>query len=551
MNVKRLVLIFVLLPGIVWAGDFTTVPWEEFKSLYQNSIERRVMEKMKQDVPPSISCIEEAVYHVRINRKDAEVTVALSGRRISGKPEKLKLFKKDIIIDEIKQVVGGFLLQDADHNVVFLPEDNDPARDFQIRMTFSVPVREDSKSRNITFSIPGALKNAASLKLPQDITLVGYPGIKKSDGMYHFPSSPSIAIRFTSKKEISSVSVTEIDVFSDIRIQGRQAIVTTSFLPVQPLPPSLILKVPEDAKYVSSSLKNSWIKKLAKNKYQLSLPADIKERFTLQFAHDETDEKGLFSFFLPMIENNNGQQGGFIVRQPDDAEITLTGRHLVTDIPVRVLNAGLFNVAGTRRSFTKIAAGENFSLRLSRLQTVSTPPIVLDVTSFFTAFDDNGSVLSVLIMDIPPEAGDRLSLRAIPETDIWYVKVNGSKTKVYDNPQTENSGPDDRKWIIPLAGGKTSHVELAYIRQSEKPGLRGKLDVSLPETGLPSQHVRVGIALPERIQLLSIEGPVSPAGESAWEAPDEFVGTPYYFRRSFDRGEGMKIKVSYKEPVSG
>ncbi len=546
---KMLFFILLMIPGTLWAGDSITVPWEEFKTLYQESIERNILKNVKKEESPAVYSLEEAVYKIRINKKDAEVDLMLSGRKISGKPEKIPIFKKDVIIDEIKQVTGGFLLQDKDNHIVFLPEDSDEKRDFQIHLTFSIPAHEDSKSCIVSFSTPKVLKNSLLLQLSPDTSLVEHPGIRKPDGMYHFSAGPAVTIRFSDKKEFSAASVTEIDIFSRIKVQARQAIVTTSFLPIQPLPSTLVLEVSEDATYISSSLKSSWIKKLGKNRYQLSLPSGLEDIFSMKFAHDELETKGTFSFSLPVIKKNNGKQGCFTLEQPDDGQVILNSNKLVSGIPVSGLNTRMIDVAGIDRSFMKIPPMENLNLRLKRFQAVSTPPIVLDSISFFTAFEDNGSVLSVLIMDIPPEAGARLSLNALSDTDIWYLKVNGKKSKVYGNQNDKGVGSLNNKWIIPLAKGKTSHVELAYFRQGEKPGLYGRLETALPEIGLPSRSVRVGVALPERIQLLSLEGPVSPIQECTWETPEEFIGKPYYFFRSFYKGEEMKIAVSYKEPV--
>jgi hypothetical protein len=144
-------------------------------------------------------------------------------------------------------------------------------------------------------------------------------------------------------------------------------------------------------------------------------------------------------------------------------------------------------------------------------------------------------------MDVPATAGARLALHAIPGVEIWSLKVNGKSRQVYsDNAET---------WIIPLAGSESSRVELALLGKSEKLGLHGRLETTIPETGIPAKHLHVGIALPARVQLLSVEGPVSPAPSSKLRVPSEFIGTPYFFSRAFYKGEGMTLAVSYKEPV--
>ncbi|MBE7558582.1 hypothetical protein HS125_06430 [bacterium] len=103
--------------------------------------------------------------------------------------------------------------------------------------------------------------------------------------------------------------------------------------------------------------------------------------------------------------------------------------------------------------------------------------------------------------------------------------------------------------MIPLDADELSHVELALLAQGDRLGLHGRLETILPETGLAARRLCVGIALPERVQLLSLEGPVSPAPGATWKLPPDFIGKPYLFSRAFHKGEGMKLAVSYKEPV--
>ncbi len=145
-------------------------------------------------------------------------------------------------------------------------------------------------------------------------------------------------------------------------------------------------------------------------------------------------------------------------------------------------------------------------------------------------------------MDVPPDVGARMELKAVPDSEIWSLMVNGARRRVY--------GGEQDTWIIPLASGQVSHVELAFLRKGPKLGLQGRLEALVPESGLPSQDVRVGVALPARVELLSMEGPVSAASGEAWKLPTEFVGKPYFFTRSFYNGEGMRLAISYKEPVN-
>jgi hypothetical protein len=123
------------------------------------------------------------------------------------------------------------------------------------------------------------------------------------------------------------------------------------------------------------------------------------------------------------------------------------------------------------------------------------------------------------------------------------LKVNGKKMAVY------TSGANDPFWIIPLAKGKTSKIELAMLRKSKKLGLRGRLEAVLPKMELPSRKALIAIGLPPRVELLSFEGDIAPDTDCQTKHPEDFIGTPYYFSKSFYKGEGISVAVSYKEPV--
>lgn len=204
---------------------------------------------------------------------------------------------------------------------------------------------------------------------------------------------------------------------------------------------------------------------------------------------------------------------------------------------------GVYRFAAARsldvRFGRKVAASTN-TVDVSGLAIVDASPVVLDTQDFFISVDENGSMLAVIVMDVPAAAGPHLKIHAVPDMTIWSLTVNDRPRNVYRQAAD---------WIIPVAEDGVSRVRLALLRKADKLGLQGSLEAHLPATGLPSRTLRVGIALPPRVQLLSLEGPVSPATDGDWQAPADFVGKPYYFTRSFHEGEGMKLTVAYKEPV--
>ena len=161
----------------------------------------------------------------------------------------------------------------------------------------------------------------------------------------------------------------------------------------------------------------------------------------------------------------------------------------------------------------KALSGAPIQIAYKPFRTVSSPTPILASQELFVSFAENGAVMSVLRMRVPPEIGSRLRLNVIENTEIWSLTVNDVKQSVYTD--------DQNGWIIPLVGGQSSLVELALLHHGEKLGLHGVLEAVMPETGLASRELILGIALPERVNLLSLEGAVAPAGMTmTWDAED-------------------------------
>jgi hypothetical protein len=538
------VLVVLLSPQVLVAGASVSVPWEEFKMLYGESIERKAMAsvaKPERRHDPQVHSIEEAVYSLDIGENRVRGEVVVSGRILSGSPEPIQLFGRDIVVSRTARVSGGSLLvgQGHDGGISFLPDGK--KREFQVVLSFLALPREDSKFRSVSFSIPAALKNTLSVTLSDALSLLENPGIADADGRFHFSATKSLSVRFRDKKSVQASSLVEIDTFSRIRLQGRRAMLATVLASTRPWPKAFALHAGKGSHFVSSSLHSSWLTALPDGAYEIRIPPDSPGPFEIQIAVDELTGEGAYAFRLPTITGNNGREGDFVLEEPDDGRISLRGDGLVRDLPAARLGAAFGRAVGGNRSYMHMPEGQTVALAMERFRSIATPNIVLDTQRYFIAFEENGNVLSVLAMDIPAEVGRRLELKAVPDTEIWSLTVNGKRRKVYAN--------DSGMWIIPLEVGKISHIELALLRKGDALGLHGRLEALLPATGLPSRTVEVGLALPERVQLLSLEGPLSPAARISVGVPAEFVGRPHFFARSFYKGQGMTFAVAYKEPV--
>lgn len=481
--------------------------------------------------------IEEACYRVVITRERAAIDVKMSGRTVKGRIHPIALFGADTVIARVEDVDGGMLVQGSGSRtgIFFLP---DGSRTFDVEVSLLAKTQEDSTSRFVALAIPTALQNRITVALPPEMRLTEDPGIADGKGAFHFPPGEHLAIRFNDREALSPKALVEIDMLSRIRVHGKRVVMATYLLPIRPILEPLVLHAPDGATFVESSLKASWIKGTKKNQYELRLPPEAKGLFSMEFALEERGDT--FSLLLPRISGNNGMEGVFAVEEPDDGQLGVSGNGLVRQFPVARLAPDLLKRAGKQTTLMRIPADEKIALNVRRFEAVGSPPFVLAEQYFLSSFEENGNIMSVFMADLPPQAGQRARLTAVPDAEVWSLTVNRRKSKVYI---------DGDEWIIPLVEGETSHVELAFLRRGPKLGLQGRLEALIPATGLPSRVIRVGLALPERVDLLSIEGPVSPDRGRDWKMPEQMAGRPHFFSRAFYKGDGMKLVVSYKEPV--
>jgi hypothetical protein len=221
--------------------------------------------------------------------------------------------------------------------------------------------------------------------------------------------------------------------------------------------------------------------------------------------------------------------------------------HRVLSHPGIADEDGTFHFAAVHAAEVRFAAGDAVPaaprVDAAKLSTVATPRVVLDALQFFTAFEEGGGALSVLRMELPPEAGRWLRIRRVAGAEIWSLRVNGRKEALY--------ALDDEHWVVALPGDAPASVELAFLRRGGKLGLRGRLEVALPATGMPARNVIVGVALPERVELMAVEGHLAPApgaGPAVRAVPAEFIGRRHFFRRAFYSGDGLQAAFYFREP---
>lgn len=536
MRTVLILSLFLASPG-TWAGDGSvTVPWIEFKSLYTEQIRQSLAPEDGTEKEEPVYSIDAAQYHLSLQDDTVQGLVALEGRVLKGEPEPVRAFGTDVAVTAIDLAEGATLVGDGEgYRLYFETEDR-----FRLTLRIAAPVREEHRSRLVSFHIPPAIRNAVDLELPADWRLLESPGMRQADGRYVFAPQERLSFRLAEVPEGLAEAPPVVDTFSEIALKGGRYLVTTWLGPVGGGAPHFVLRLPADARLVDTSLTAGWLQESAPGAFTVALPSDWDEVFQVRFELPAR-EAGV-RMRLPFVEGNVGREGEFRVQQPEDGRITLAGAGYRRGLSLRHLPARLRQRLDEAGSYLRTPNSGELELMLTRFDAVETPQIVLDAVHFYTSFTDNGRALSTLCVALPPQAGDKLTLEAVPGAEIWSLRVNGEARQLYSQA--------GRDWVIPLDGHKTSKVELSYLAKGVPLGLEGRLEVVIPATGLAAHRLHATIGLAERVELVAMEGDLVPADQEGLPGLKALAGTAYHFTHPFYRGEALVAAAYYKEPVS-
>lgn len=156
---------------------------------------------------------------------------------------------------------------------------------------------------------------------------------------------------------------------------------------------------------------------------------------------------------------------------------------------------------------------------------------VLASAIFDVQITESGRRLTRLVAELPKDFGNNLIVSQPANGTFWALKLNGQSRVV--NQQNE-------QWHIALSPEQSNRVELSWLEEGEELGIDGRVDIALPQTGLNAQVMRLNIQLPDRVQLVGLEGRVEVAADhrAGW----------FNFQQPFYQGNGEKIAIHYREP---
>ena len=521
----------------VLGEDTVTVPWAEFSGLYRERIEREVREDLGQEDAGSEYVLTCAEFDLRLDGDCLRGQAQFEGRAVTGEPF-APLLDGSVLVAGIGPVEGGAIVR-REGRAGILAE---AGGSFRAVLDILVPVSDDGEILSSVFTAPEALQQRLRLDLPDTVRVLEAPGLRDVSGTYHLAAGGRIALRLAREAAPGEIAAPELDGITRVVLDGNRWMCTTHYLPRRPLRSAFEIALPAGARLQATSLTPGQLRQSAPARCRVDLAASAAGAFTVAYTLDVSPGEDVVTFPLPVIAGNAGEDRYLLIEQPDDAQLAFDDGGQPS-LPRRVRTPPrLRELAGGPERCLVLEEGEPVALRVTRYAAVATPAAVLETMRFHTSFEENGGALSVLEVEVPPSVGSRLYVERIAGASIWGLTVNGEKREVRAN--------EEGAWVIPLEPAKVSRVELTFLAKVPALGLQGRIEAVLPRTGLPAHRLVVGLGLPERVELMSLEGPVTPMGEGELPAqPAPGGGSRYSFSAAHYDGSGMTISAYYKEPA--
>lgn len=548
-----LLLVLVLKPPGLAAEPAVTLPWEEFRGLYTEDVRRRIEAARPAQAKPARVALERADLRLRVGAGGAHGELAIEGQRLAGKPEPqpdpesghepqpeaepepIRLLSAGLAVTGVGQAEGAVLARCAGDYCLHLTG----ADHFKIDLHLALPLERGEHERLLRLDLPPAVTRSLVLEIEDGLELLEPPGLPREDGRYYLTGQEGLTLRLKERTGDPADQAPVVDSFTRIEAQGEGLVATSWFLPLRIPAAELAIALSPSARLLGSDLPAGSLREVGEGRLSVGLDRDRAAPFALRYQLPLQPGQRGEAVRLPSIPDNLGREGGFLLVQPEDGRIALEADGLQGPSSPERLTSALREAAALEEPFFR--TGGDLRLTLERYLAVDSPDLVLETLHLYTSYAENGRALTVLRLTLPPEAGDRLALQAMSEAEIWYLKVNGRRRRLY----AENGDT----WVVPLERGRDSEVELAYLRQGTRLGLEGRVALDMPPIGITARQLHVGIRLAERVQLVALEGDLVPAPTDGWPKIEGFDGRLHHFVLPFYQGDGVTAAIYYREPV--
>ncbi|MCP4996051.1 MAG: hypothetical protein GY934_20070, partial [Gammaproteobacteria bacterium] len=455
-----------------------------------------------------------------------------------GHPDPVSLFGEGVAVISTADAEGATLVTSNNGYELYLTGEGM----YKITLHVDIPFQNEHHSKTVSFRIPKAVTNLLQLSLPEGVRVLGLQESVGEDDHYYFPPKELLSFRLEKDRTEERDAPPLVDSFSRINMRGGNYLITSIFSLPRGSVADLPIHLPKGHHFIATTLKGAWITPSGSDGVVVRLPREWQGSFSIDYEVPIASQEAATAIRLPWIPGNLGREGEFYITQPDDGDIRLVGGDYRQELPVSRLPSAIAKLLpGTARGYSKPLKEGEIQLELKRFDSVSAPDIVLDSVHFHTSFSDNGRAMSRLTLKLPPQVGNKLTLDAVPDAEIWSLKVNGKNQSLYSS-----SGG---RWVVPLLAGGVSTVELAYLKKVSRLGLKGRLELTIPATGIAAHKLLLTVGLAERVEMISLEGDLVPVERSKQPAAAAKGNKIYNFSYPYYQGDSHSIALYYQEPV--
>lgn len=522
-------LVFLL---ISYRGD-AELPWKQLLELKEESVRRDLKDKLVPPVQESIYSFHEAIWSIEVHEKHASGNVFIKGSALEGELQTMGLFNENLIIKDIGPL----------HNCLLLNEDNEvklrakKAGDFNLKLQFYLAIESDENETWLNTRIPPALKNSLNLTLPKGLKLSNNPGVKTKENQYFLKANDELLLHFKKQFHEEQKPRHRIKSLSKILIHEGELMLQSYFHSEDPKLKEVEILTSKKLKYHSTSLSPTRLK-INDNNIKANISGNQSRTFFIRFSlTDQT--KVLLDVPLPKVLKNEISHSYLIQSPGEGFHIKLKGDGLKRIVNLPQQMGQLLSISANDKAF-RCSLSHNIKIDYEKFKQSFEKKIVLEQLNMLTSFLENGETLTVLEFEIDKREEAHLEMKNVPGAKLWSLEVNGSEKQVFEK---------ENVWIIPLASEKRSKIKIAYLSQGESIKLHGKVSCILPYTGWKARQLKVVFGLPKRVELITLEGPVTSAASNKNHSLKELEGKPYWFHKPFYKGEKILFSLAYREPV--
>ncbi|MDJ0809801.1 MAG: hypothetical protein QNJ01_06850, partial [Desulfobacterales bacterium] len=374
MRLGMLLVLLLFNVSVCVAGE-VALPWEELKQLYREKIERELAPPPEAATP--VYSLASAHYHLKVTADTVQGTMKLRGAVLTGKVAQIPIFKGPVAIQKIERAAGGDLVvaPEPTARVFFRPSGSEP---FEIHLAFLAPVREDHNGRLAEIPIPTALQNTLRIETAGDVELIEVPGIRNAQGLFHFTTRSVLRVRFGDAQMVARHRRPLIDMLAEISFRDDRLRIRCLLATPQGFPESFRIALPPGFGFVGATPNRIGVSVHPDQTLTVRPQHRAARTMALLFAENRAARRETATLALPRILENEGLQGHFILKSPDNALLSLANHEAYLPVSAVRLPAGLRAAAEAADRVFKAGDQVPVKLRIQSLAPVAAAPLVLD-----------------------------------------------------------------------------------------------------------------------------------------------------------------------------